>query len=165
MQLSSSLPSVRSDAVRSVLRHSARAGLVLFHAVLLWQRIADSTLLDPVVLAKYLGAVALLGGAVAFRRYAPQHLRGRRALLGFWLVVLLLHAIAPAASSARNLDSELAAVVQLGVVVPMLLATAHLAAVSIAHSLRVSGASPATAFVSAAAVPVAHRPSRAPPRR
>lgn len=151
--------------IRAVLRQSARAGLVLFHVVLLWQRIADASLLDPAVLAKYLGAVALLGGAFVAQRYAPERFRGRRAVLVFWLLVLLLHAFAPAATEARALDSELAAVVQLGVVVPVALAAAHLLVTPMLQGLHATFASREVVAAPVRAGISRSRSSRAPPVR
>lgn len=78
------------------------AALVVFHVFLLFQRLADSTILEPAVLAKWLGAIALGGAALFVRRLAPQA-TGRRGLIVFWLLVFFLHV------PAEQMDAELIA--------------------------------------------------------
>lgn len=68
----------------------ALAGLVAFHAVLLVERFADSSIAHPEVLAQWLGALLLGAGAMALRRQGNSLVSGRSALV-FWLLVLLLH--------------------------------------------------------------------------
>ncbi len=66
------------------------AGLVVFHAVLFLERIADASLAHPEVLAQWIGALLLVAGASALRRQGVPLLSGRKALV-FWLLVLMLH--------------------------------------------------------------------------
>lgn len=68
----------------------AIAGLVVFHAVLLLERLADASIAHPEVLAQWVGALLLGAGAFALRRQGSSLLSGRSALV-FWLLVLLLH--------------------------------------------------------------------------
>jgi hypothetical protein len=65
-------------------------GLVAFHAFLLVGRFADASIGHPEVLAQWLGALLLGGGALALRRQGSSLVSGRSALV-FWLLVLLLH--------------------------------------------------------------------------
>lgn len=64
--------------------------VVLYHAVLLWQRVADLTLLEPVVAARWLATFFLLLGLFRLRHRGFPLIWGRKALV-FWLLVVLLH--------------------------------------------------------------------------
>ncbi len=64
--------------------------LVIYHAVLLWQRVADLTLLEPVVAVRWLATIFLLLGLFRLRHRGVPLVWGRKAL-AFWLLVLLLH--------------------------------------------------------------------------
>lgn len=123
----STLSPRRALGLRVLTRNVARVGIVLLHGLLLWQRCADATILEPVVLAKYLGAVLLLGGAFAYGRLAPARLRGRRAMLVFWLVVAMLHIVAPFSADVRDPEGEIVAIVELGLGLPLALAAFALA--------------------------------------
>ena len=68
----------------------ALAALALFHVSLLWTRLVDGQLLDPLVAVRWLGAAALTGGLIALRRRGVSLVTGRRALV-VWLLVVLLH--------------------------------------------------------------------------
>ncbi len=68
----------------------AIAGLVAFHAALLFEHLADASIAHPQVLAQWVGALLLGAGAGALRRQGRSLLSGRSALV-FWLLVLLLH--------------------------------------------------------------------------
>ncbi len=93
------------------------AVLVAFHGQLLWQRLADGSLLEPVVAIRWLlGALLTAALGSLWRRGLPLF-RGRRAAV-VWLVALLLHAgvpggsmpaVAPAASALLALPAILAA--------------------------------------------------------
>ncbi len=74
----------------SALGALAIAGLALFHAALLLERLADASIAHPEVLAQWVGALLLAAGAFALRRQGSSLLSGRSALV-FWLLVLLLH--------------------------------------------------------------------------
>lgn len=71
--------------------HAALWAVVLFHGWLLWQRITDLTLLEPLVALSWGLAALVLVGFVRLRRAGVPLFRGRRAL-AMWLLVLLLHA-------------------------------------------------------------------------
>lgn len=64
--------------------------LVAYHLVLLWQRLADMSLLQPAVALRWIVTVALLVGLRRMHAAGLPLLWGRRAL-AFWLLVLLLH--------------------------------------------------------------------------
>jgi hypothetical protein len=135
-------------------RTALLAAMAGFHALLLSQRLADSTILEPAVLAKYAAAFLLLAGLWAFQRYAPPHLRDRRAQAVFWLLVLVLHAIAP---------SNDVAIVELALVAPLAIAVFafrpfHAHALRALHEGLTGNASAVRVRVR---VPL---PARAPPR-
>lgn len=92
-----------------------KIALVAFHAWMLFRRVADWSILEPAVLAKWGGAIALVAGTLLFQRFVPRHTRGVRAALVFWLLVLLLH-IAPFAD-VREIDAEVVSFAQLTLVV------------------------------------------------
>lgn len=73
------------------------AGLALFHSQLLWQRIADLTLFEPLVALRWSAAVLLAAGFAYLHRAGVSVLWGHKALI-LWLLVLLCHAgtVAPA---------------------------------------------------------------------
>jgi hypothetical protein len=82
------------------------AGLWLlgFHAVLLWRRIADASIQDPAVLARWIGSALLLGAVITARRYAMGRWSRRNCTFAFWILVLLLHVVIPA--DQRQLASD-----------------------------------------------------------
>ncbi len=69
----------------------AVASLVVYHALLLWDRAASLTLLDPAVALRWGAAVALGLGLVRLQRAGVPLLSGRKALV-VWSLVALLHA-------------------------------------------------------------------------
>ncbi|MEO8505494.1 MAG: hypothetical protein ABI609_16485 [Acidobacteriota bacterium] len=83
----------------------AALALAALHLPLLLQRFSDNSISEPVVLLRWLGALALLAGFAASRRRGDSLVRGRTALV-LWLLVLVLH-IGMAAPVA---DHELLAV-------------------------------------------------------
>ena len=84
-------PSTTPSRVRQVLGLASVGFLIAFHAVLLWERLADSTLFEPVPAIRWLATVALIALLVRLHRKGVSLLRGRGALV-LWLLVLLLHA-------------------------------------------------------------------------
>jgi len=72
------------------------AGLTVLHGGLLWQRLTDGSLLQPIVVARWAVSALLVLGLLQLWSKGLPVLRGRRAGV-FWLVVVLLHAITPAA--------------------------------------------------------------------
>jgi hypothetical protein len=105
----------RSVAARA-LRVTWRIALIAFHAVLLAGRLYDASILQPAVLARWGGALALILTAFLFQRFAPVRLRGRRAVIVFWLLAAFLHFFGPLEINGHQLDLELA----LGLAVPTL---------------------------------------------
>lgn len=70
------------------------AVLTLFHGGLLWQRLTDGSLLQPVVVTRWaMSALLVLALYRLWSRGLPL-LRGRRAGV-LWMVVVLLHAFSP----------------------------------------------------------------------
>ena len=97
-------------------RITSLIALVAFHVVLLAGRLSDASILEPAVLARWGGALALILTASLFQRFAPARLRGRRALIVFWLLAAFLHLFGPLDLNGHPLDLELA----LGLAVPVL---------------------------------------------
>jgi hypothetical protein len=64
--------------------------LVVYHLILLVQRLADLSLLQPAVALRWLITVALLMGLRRMHAAGVPMIWGRRAL-AFWLLVLLMH--------------------------------------------------------------------------
>jgi len=68
----------------------AATALAVFHARLLWDRLAAGELLEPAVVLRWGGALALLVGLGLLRRTGVS-LAGDRRSLAIWLLVALLH--------------------------------------------------------------------------
>lgn len=66
------------------------AYLVVFHSLLLWQRVLNLSLFEPVPALRWLATLALLVALYRLRRQGVSLVRGRRALV-VWFLVLLLH--------------------------------------------------------------------------
>jgi hypothetical protein len=79
--------------VRKILLSASAALLIsllfAFHALLLWQRVLDLSLFKPVPAIRWLATAALLIGLYRLRRRGVSLLRGRKAVV-LWLLVLLL---------------------------------------------------------------------------
>ena len=86
--------------------------LVVFHAMLLWRRVADSSIIRPGVLLRWLAAALLVAGLVILQRRAQARRRGHHATLIFWLLVAMVH-IAPADESLLN-GNQFATLAQAG---------------------------------------------------
>ena len=86
--LAGSLRSLVSSVVLAAL-----AGLVVLHGWLLWKRIVEGQLLEPGVGLRWGAGALLLVGLHVLRQAGVPLLWGRRAL-AYWLLVLLLHAVA-----------------------------------------------------------------------
>ncbi len=106
----------RQRTAARALQMIALIALVAFHVVLLAGRLSDASILEPAVLARWGGALALILIASLFQRFAPARLRGRRALIVFWLLAAFLHLFGPLDLDGHQLDLELA----LGLAVPVL---------------------------------------------
>jgi hypothetical protein len=68
----------------------AAAGLTVFHARLLWDRLTAGEMLEPLVALRWTAAILLVVALVALRRAGVPLLHGRRAL-AVWVLVALLH--------------------------------------------------------------------------
>lgn len=92
------------------------AGLWLgaFHAALLWRRIADATILQPAVLARWLASALLIAAAVVTHRVASRRWHRRHAALAFGLLVLLLHVGIPAEEKLLGGMDSVAVLIQTG---------------------------------------------------
>lgn len=90
--------------------------MIAFHAVLLAGRLSDASILEPAVLARWGGALALILTASLFHRFAAVRFRGRRAVIVFWALAALLHLFGPLEQLGHELDLELS----LGLAVPAL---------------------------------------------
>ncbi len=62
------------------------------HIAILFRRVADGTLFEPLVMAQWLVALALVTAAGTLRRRGVSVFRGRKAA-AFWIVVALMHGI------------------------------------------------------------------------
>ncbi|MGZ5475141.1 MAG: hypothetical protein ACXW29_01520 [Thermoanaerobaculia bacterium] len=98
--------------LRRVVGVIAMLSLAGFHAGFLWQRLADDSIAEPRVLARWLASALLLCGLVLVRRtFSPRW----HVLLVFWLLVALLHAGVPAGDDLLDArDSHLALIAQTG---------------------------------------------------
>jgi len=95
----------------SALVAASVAGLAVLHVWLLWRRIAEQEIFEPLIAVRWLAALALLGGFAWLRRQGVPLLYGRRALV-LWLLVALLHlgvSVTGVESSVMSLDTAVAA--------------------------------------------------------
>lgn len=88
--MTNSRPEPVPSRVRQILGLTSLGLLVAFHAVLFWERLANSTLFEPVPAIRWLATIALMAVLYRLHRSGISLLRGRGALV-FWLLVLLLH--------------------------------------------------------------------------
>lgn len=97
---------LRCSGARRTLLLAAGAGALAYlsgyHALLLWQRVASLTLLEPAVALRWVAGLVLLLALVRLRRAGVPLFWGRKALV-FWVLVLLLHA-----AGAAPIPSEVA---------------------------------------------------------
>lgn len=132
--------------VLTAVAAGAWAGLALFHVWLFWGQWLDGRLSDPVIAAKWVGSVLLLGALAMLHRTGRALLLGRQALV-VWTLVALVHVGAgqPADPSALPSTSSPALIF----VVPTIAAAALLAATALlaaARATRLAGGGPRTAF-------------------
>lgn len=73
------------------------AVLAVFHGRLLWQRLTDGSLLEPMVVARWVVSALLVLALLQLWSRGLPLLRGRRAGV-LWLIVVLVHAMAPGGS-------------------------------------------------------------------
>lgn len=89
------------------------AALLWFHAHLLWDRITNLTLFEPLVALRWGTAVLLIAALVRLQHIGVPLFRGRRALI-LWLVILLLHA-----GSVAAVGSQLEIVADFGLLIAL----------------------------------------------
>ncbi len=101
-----SLRAAPATANRRVLAWIASRGLwvalLWLHAHLLWQRIVDQTLFEPLVALRWIASALIAVTMIHFQRRGVSLFRGRRAKI-LWLVILLLHA-GSATAVGRHLE-------------------------------------------------------------
>ena len=109
------------------------AGLVLFHAQLLWQRISSVTLLEPLVALRWSAAALMVVAFVYLQRSGISVVWGHKALI-LWLLVLVLHAgLMPVEAGAlQPAEPVLLAISLLG----LALSTIHVARPTLAAAPR-----------------------------
>ena len=79
------------------------ASLILLHAWIFWDQLANGRLVDPALALKWIGAGVLCAALLALRRAGVALLWGRKAFV-VWVLVALLHV---GTGSAANLgDAE-----------------------------------------------------------
>jgi hypothetical protein len=105
--------------MNSALTHLRRAAsitatlwLSAVHAGFLWRRVADESLTEPRVLARWLGAGLVLAVFIVVRRTRSR--RSSPVILVLWLLVALLHAIVPAGDQILDARGELSLILQTG---------------------------------------------------
>jgi hypothetical protein len=137
----------------SALGLVAVASLVLLHVSILWARVTQGQLGEPLVAVRWGAAFVLLFALAALRRRGVPLLWGRRALV-FWLLVLVLHAGMGVPQDARHpIAPE-----QLLFVVPAAVAPACLLLVVLATPLAAAALTgPAFALAHGAAIAVPAR--------
>ncbi len=86
--------------------------LAVFHVGFLWRRIADESLTEPRVLARWLGTALVLAVFVAVRR--ARSLRSSHVILVLWLLVALFHATVPAGDRILDARGDLSFILQAG---------------------------------------------------
>jgi hypothetical protein len=74
--------------------------LLWLHGYLLWERITDLTLFEPLVALRWGIAALMIATLIRLQYLGVPLFRGRRALI-FWLVILLLHAGSATAAGGR----------------------------------------------------------------
>lgn len=136
--------------------------LVGFHALLLWRRVADASIVRPGVLARWIAAALLIAGLVALQRRATAQLRGRHATLILWLLVAMLH-IGPADQSLLD-GNHFATLVQTGFALAQiaLLGFAFLFGIRAAGYRKLLAVAPGSIALSAGTLATSSSP-RAPP--
>jgi uncharacterized membrane protein len=131
--------------------------LVALHAGFLWQRLADQSIAQPGVMARWALAAVIALGALVLRRIGSS---SRSTWLVFWAIVALLHVMAPAGAESI---ADLAVLAEAGLVAVPLLVMFVAAATGTAIGITAFCAVQTSAFSFAELT--AHARDRAPPRR
>ena len=108
-----------------------RSGLLLFfasigffHLLILWSRLSDGSVLEPLVVARWITSVAILATFSGLRRRGVSVFHWRAALI-LWLLVILIHGIGlvPGAAALQAMPGEVVlAATPIGVAVASALA-------------------------------------------
>jgi hypothetical protein len=139
--------------IRSVVLWIAAVIITVLHARALWQRIADLSITEPNVIARWCAAAIVAVAALLL-----LHLRvSRRSWVVFWVVVLLLHTAMPIENA--RLDVLIEAIFA---VVPLMLVAA---ASSRTPRSRIASLLDQENFALRITLWTASLPSRAPPSR
>lgn len=131
--------------------------LVALHAGILWQRLADQSIAQPGVMARWALAAVIAFGALVLRRIASS---SRSTWLVFWAIVALLHVMAPTGAESK---ADLAVLAEAGLVAAPLLVMFVVAATGTAIGVTSFYAVQTNAFSFAELT--AHARDRAPPHR
>jgi uncharacterized membrane protein len=86
--------------------------LVVFHAALLYSRVADASIVQPGVLARWIASFFLIAGGIAAVRYARTQRRARHAAFVIGVLILLLHFTIPMDERLLSTPEDLAVVLQ-----------------------------------------------------
>lgn len=132
------------------------AALVALHAGILWQRLADQSIAQPAVMAKWVVAVLIALAALVLRRVASS---SRSTWLVFWAIVVLLHVVAPGAADT----ADLAVLTEAGLAAAPLLVM-FVAAVAVT-SIGITAFCAVQASAFSLAGLTSHARGRAPPQR
>lgn len=132
------------------------AALVVLHAGLLWQRLADQSIAQPAVMAKWAAAALIALLALVLRRLASS---SRSTWLVFWAIVVLLHVMAPGAADTADLAVLTEAGLAAAPILMMFVAAVAVTSISITAFCAVQ----ASAFSLAGLT--SHARGRAPPQR
>jgi hypothetical protein len=135
----------------------ATAALVALHAGILWQRLADQSIAQPGVMARWAVAAVIALGALVLRRIGSS---SRSTWLVFWAIVALLHVMAPAGA---EYTADLAVLTEAGLIAAPLLVMFVAAATGTAIGITAFCAVQTSAFSFAELT--AHARDRAPPHR
>lgn len=82
---------LRRSLVR-VFGAGAIAALVVLHGALLWRRLADGTLIEPLVAAQWIGTLGVLAVALILRKRGACLFQGRSGI-ATWVLIAVLHAV------------------------------------------------------------------------
>jgi len=150
--------------LRRAAKVTATLWLSAVHAGFLWRRVADESLTEPLVLARWLGAALVLAVFIMVRRTRSR--RASPAILVLWLLVALLHAAVPAGDQILDARGDLSLILQTGLAaLPAGLILAALLVALTDRDRRIAfllGARPSFAWSLPAGLPDA---TRAPPTR
>jgi hypothetical protein len=136
--------------IRSLLLRVAAMVVAALHAGVLWHRVEDLSITEPVVLARWTAAAIAAVAALVLLHFRVS----RRSWLVFWTVIVLLHAFAPSGVNINVLTEAVFAIA------PMILLVAGLTS---AHQSGSASLFDQGSFVLPNTLLTDSLPSRAPP--